>query len=283
MADSNDDLSQGTDPSADDIITPIAPSEPEPSTIEPGPDQFPSGPDLSETDQSAPEFTAEAPIDELRASPNQLTTEPNFGAPTYVTTENPAPLPGAHPGISAPVGGWVDAPDMGDAFPGPTYPGPTPKIPFNPLHIVLPIVLMVVALAGIITPLVAAHATAASNPGRMVPGSGQSGFPGGRRTMFPSGYPSNMPSNFPSGRPTVMPTGMPTVMPSGFTPGQRGTYYQNGRSGQGGPQRTVTASTSLTAGQIGVVSASSVVFLAAAAYLVVALLRRRSITRRPAA
>ena len=165
----------------------------------------------------------------------------------------------------------------------------------NLVHIILPIVLMVVALAGILTPILYAH-----NPGKAgaagyyVPGQGQG--PGGNRQTFGSGggtpgglatsKPSGMPSVMPSNMPTVMPSNMPTFQKTGSGPVtcQGSQCPQGGQRGQGqrGPKwpRGNRSMNGLSGGEIAIVAASSVVFLAGAAYLIIALRRRSALRKR---
>jgi len=170
----------------------------------------------------------------------------------------------------------------------PAAPAETPA-KLNPIHIILPIVLMVVALAGILTPILYAHSPGKGGmSGYFVPGQGQGG--GSRQTFGPGGNPSGRPTSrqsvMPSGMPTALPTGVPTAQPTGSGPytcrgGQCPTTVQRGQ-GQRGPSwpRGNRSMNGLSGAEIAIVSASSVVFVGGVVYLIIALRRRSALRKR---
>lgn len=162
------------------------------------------------------------------------------------------------------------------------------------LAILLPIILMVLSLAGIGATLLVANHQASAAPsqgsGQFPGGNGQfgqnggqrpSGFPSGvRPSDFPSGYPSggNFASGYPSGG-RARPSGFPTdgSMPSGFPtggnfqgggfPGGNGGYQRNGQPPSQGMH--------LSGLEIGLISALGVIFVGSAVFLVIGLAGRR--------
>ena len=205
----------------------------------------------------------------------------------------------------SPVGGEsLERPQAETAAPEappatPVTPPAAPARRLNPVHIVLPIVLMVVALAGIIAPLAYAHSFGAGRGpgiGNYQPGNNKSGSNNATvsptRTR-PSGSPTKIrPSAMPSGMPTTMPSDMPSGMPTTMpTRGQNGgptctgqncpQVTQGGRGGQRLPEwpRGNRTMTGISAWQIASVSASSVVFVVGLVYLIVALRRRSALAR----
>ena len=257
------------------------------------------------------EAEAAAPADSVE--PTAKT--PATSAEVPVATEAPAvadqaakPAPAETPATSAEVPVATEAPAAADQAATPTpaepavadqaaAPAAAPAEPakqpakLNPVHIILPIVLMVVALAGILTPILYAH-----NPGKggmsgyFVPGQGQGQGGGNRQTFGPGGNPSGRPTSkqsvMPSGMPTAMPTKVPTALPTGSGPytcqgSQCPTTVQRGQ-GQRGPSwpRGNRSMSGLSGAEIAIVSASAVVFVGGAVYLIIALRRRSALRKR---
>jgi len=238
--------------------------------------------EMSEHDDTEGTAEVSAQVGETEV-PDNATVTPTAETPPVAPAEVPV-TPTAETPPAAPAAAPVIPP---------TEPAVKP-VRMNPVHIVLPIVLMVVALAGIIGPLLYAHGVGMGSsgmyPGSYRQGSGQNQGQNQGQTR-PSFSPGNRPSGFPSGMvPSTRPTVMPTVVPTAGSGGSGPTYCQNGQCfqpgqrglGQRGPSwpRGNRTMNGLSGAEIALVSASSVVFVGGVVYLVVALRRRSALRKR---